>query len=62
MQKKSKKCEYCGSKNHEGWNCPFIPGGTGAYLLIPDSERPIEKADRYLRQSGMERDGAKGWI
>lgn len=54
------KCKHCKSENHKSWNCPFH-GVSNIYLIISDSERPIEKADRYLRENG-ERSGAKGWI
>jgi len=43
--------------------CPYNrKHGSSAWLWIKDDERPIEKADRYLRQSGLERKGAEGWI
>ena len=34
----------------------------GPMIVIKNRERPIEKADRYLMRSGMEKHGAKGWI
>ena len=59
------KCKKCSTKiksvyHYEG--CPLERPKEPFWLWIPDSERPIEKADRYLIRSGMEKHGAKGWI
>ena len=59
------KCKLCSRDGHSVYHydgCPIEKGGKTPWLWIPDSERPIEKADRYLMQSGMEKKGAKGWI
>jgi len=62
------KCEKCSRPGKEVYHygmCPYeamLERANGMYIWLKDSERPIEKADRYLRQSGLERQGAKGWL
>ena len=61
---KGKKCDYCSTERKTVYHydgCPYQKEES-TWLWIKDSERPIEKADRYLIRSGLERHGAKGWI
>jgi len=60
-----KKCELCSTKSKSTYHygkCPLEQEESEIFFKLPRKERPIEFADRYLRLSGMERNGAKGWI
>ena len=45
------KCEHCGSKWHETFNCPF--NGGFPHIWYPDDESPLEKGDRLMKEMGF---------
>ena len=64
-----KKCEICSTPSKTVYHyagCPYQEELSWR-LYIPERMRadyksPIEKADQYLIRSGLEKEGAKGWI
>jgi len=59
-----KECQFCSNDKKKVYHyegCPYVENSL-PYLWLKDNERPIEKADRYLIRSGLEKHGAKGWI
>ena len=59
-----RKCELCSTLGRSVYHyagCP-LEKKEGVRIIFKNWDRPIEKADRYLMRSGMEREGAKGWI
>jgi hypothetical protein len=57
---KCKRCSTHAKSVYHSKKCPF--DDVGPYIWVKNKERPIEKADRFLKQYCGEKDGAKGWI
>lgn len=61
------KCKYCSRPGHviyheEGKCITRRRNGEGTHIIMPDDERPIEKADKWLKSTGFEPKGAENWI
>jgi hypothetical protein len=55
-------CRVCSTETKSVYHYEGCPSDkSGVHLWLKDSERPIEKADRFQKMMG-EREGAEGWI
>ena len=59
-----KKCKICSTTRKTVYHYGRCPQDRDdeLFVWVKNKERPIEQADRFLRQYGLEKDGAKGWI